>query len=688
VPVTATLGSLGVLVAAVSAVVLAVRGFLAVGRPELASADRFRIPALGVLGGGLLAMLALEMGLLADDFSIEYIANNSAEATPFIYKVASAWASLEGSLVLWGLVLAAFVFAVWLGVSRKDEVDQLGAVALGVLGVVTAFFFGMMLTVSNPFEVCTQIDPRFAGCFESSGLPWTESVAAPAGRGPNPLLQNHPLMAVHPPMLYVGYVGLTVPFAFAIGSLLIGRRGDEWLRRTMTWTRVAWVFLTAGIVLGGLWSYEVLGWGGYWAWDPVENASFFPWLVATAFFHSAAVQMRRGALQAWNYVLVILTFSLTILGTFLTRSGVIQSVHAFTQSSIGPVLLWFLMLVLVGSLGLFAMRSYVVSSAPRLDSLFSREGMILINNLLLSVFAFVVLVGTLYPMVVEAVTGDEVGVGRPFFDRMAIPIGLALALLMAVGPVVPYRKASVSVVWGRVRNPLRFALGTAALAVLLGVRNGWIIIAILLAAFVTGVAVRQLWDAARRRSVKTGRHTAAEAVRVMRGDSPYWGGQIGHIGYVVLLLGIALSSNLSQEGAFDLSPGDSAEFAGYTITYSESFTTVKAQRTEVGADIELRRGGHFISTLEPKLNFYPGSQSPIASPSVDTGLRGDFYISLASIDLVSNDGTTDPNDRIRIETFWRPFIWLVWAGGFLVAGGAVFAWAVRKPARTKEAVGV
>jgi cytochrome c-type biogenesis protein CcmF len=496
------------------------------------------------------------------------------------------------------------------------------------------------------------------------------------GLGPNPLLQNHPLMAIHPPMLYVGYVGLTVPFAFAIGALLLGQQGDAWLRRTRSWTRVAWVFLTAGIVLGGLWSYEVLGWGGYWAWDPVENASFAPWLVATAFLHSAAVQVRRGVLQAWNFILVIAAFSLTILGTFLTRSGVIQSVHSFTQSPIGPALLWFLMFVIVGSLGLFAMRAQTVSSAPRLDSLVSREGMFLINNLLLTVFAFIVIVGTLYPIVVEAITGDTVGVGRPFYDRLAVPIGYALVIAMALGPVVPYRAASLRVVWDRIRLPLQVALAVAALAVVLGQRNGWILVSILLGVFVVGLAVRQLWTQARRAAVKRETSMGAETIRALRGDPSYWGGQIGHIGVAVLVLGIALSSNMAAEGDFTLTPGQSAEFAGHELTYVEPFSREQPNRTELGAIVEVRRGDDLISTLEPRLNQYPTSTQSIASPAVHTGLRGDLYLSLASINAA----------EVRLETYWFPFIWMVWAGGFLVATGAVYSAVVRKPVPQRREV--
>jgi cytochrome c-type biogenesis protein CcmF len=669
----AALGLLGVVVSIVSAAVLTVRGLYGVFRPERAGAASLRWPAIGLLAGGVLAMVALEAALLSDDFTVAYVANNSATTTPFLYKIASAWAALEGSLVLWGLVLGGFTFLVWLGGARRTDPDPLWSGALGIMGLVTAFFYVLMATVSNPFEVCTAT--QGIGCGLESAWPFTSTVQPIEGLGPNPLLQNHPLMAAHPPTLYVGYVGLTVPFAFAISALLRGESGDGWLRRTRLWTRIAWLFLTAGIVLGGLWSYEVLGWGGYWAWDPVENASFMPWLVATAFLHSAAVQLRRGVLQAWNFILVIATFSLTILGTFLTRSGVIVSVHSFTQSPIGPALLWFLMFVLVGSIGLFAMRIHTVASAPRLDSLASREGMFLVNNLLLTLFAFIVLTGTLYPMVIEAITGDQVGVGRPFFDRMAIPLSFALILAMGIGPFTPYRSARPAVVWERIRNPLRVALAGTALMILFGHRNGWQILAVLTGSFVISLSGRQLWTSARRSAAKRNRSILPEMVRVMRSDRSYWGGQIAHVGVVLLAIGIAVSANNSVEGEFDMVPGDTIEFAGHDITFVGPFDRREPNRNVLGATVEIRRGGD-VTTLEPRLNQYPTTTQSIASPAVRTGIRGDLYLSLAAI---------DPS-RITLGIYWFPFIWLVWVGGFMAALGAAWGWLVRAPKRAVKEV--
>ncbi len=670
---TPTIGLLAVVVAVGSALALTVQGFREMRSPRVSRSPILKWSVWGIVGGALVAMSALEIAILRDDFSIEYIANNSATTTPFLFKIATGWAALEGSILLWGLVLAGFVYSVYRQHARRTDADPLGAGALAVLGIITLFFFGLMLTVSNPFRVC--IEAATVGCFEGSGFPWVDTFAPLEGRGPNPLLQNHILMAVHPPTLYVGYVGMSVPFAFAMSALMIGASGSQWLKRTKAWTLVAWAFLTVGIVLGGWWSYEVLGWGGYWAWDPVENASFMPWLIATAFLHSSVVQERRGMLQAWNFVLVITAFALTILGTFLTRSGVIASVHSFTQSPIGPVLLWFLMVILVASFGLFATRVHLVASSPRLDSLASREGVFLVNNLLLAVFTIVVLVGTLYPMFVEAFTGAQVGVGRPFFDRMAIPLSFGLLLAMGIGPVTPYRSAKASVLWERTRTPLRVALAAAALAVVLSYRNPFLLLGILTATFVVAVILRNLYVTARAVSVKTGISLPAATSRVMRNDAGYWGGQLSHLGVAIMAFGIAFSANLAVEATVAMVPGETATVAGYDLRFVERFSRDEPNRFVIGAEIEISRNGKILSTQEPRLNQYAGSSQSIATPAVDESWNGDLYLSLKSIGA----------EGITLGVWWFPFIWLVWAGGLLMGFAVLWSRLARKPEREAAA---
>ena len=671
----AWLGLSAIIVSLGGAVVLIWRGFPALTGRTSVPVDRLRAPALALLGGAVAAMVALEVGLLTDDFSLTYIANNHRIGTPLVYVIASGWAALEGSIVLWGLVLSVFTYTVF----RRAEIagsDDLAVGALSVLGMISVFFFGLMATVANPFEVCSSAGE--VGCQISGWAPWTQADIPLNGRGTNPLLQNHILMAVHPPMLYVGYVGLSVPFAFAIASLAGVHRGSEWLLRTRRWTLTAWSFLTAGIVLGAWWSYEVLGWGGYWAWDPVENASFIPWLLATAFIHSAIVQARRGVLQSWNYILVIGTFAATILGTFLTRSGVIASVHSFTQSAVGPALLAFLAVVLIGSLVLFTTRLHLVASAPRLDSLVSREGAFLLNNLLLAVFAFVVLAGTLFPLLIEAFQGATVGVGRPFFDRWAVPLSFSLILAMGIGPVTPYRLARPAVVWERIRTPFRVGLGAGASVVLFSTRNGYVVVMTLLSTFVVSVIIRHLWDLAGRQAQGRSESRGRSILRLAARDPGYWGGQISHIGVAVLALGIAVSANLVTEGAIELAPGESAQFAGYELVYVSPFTRQEPHRTVVGARIDVREGDRTVASLNPRLNQYEGSLTAIQTPAVRRTLTGDLYISPTRLD----------SSGFAAKVWAYPMQWMIWFGGLIAAAGAAFSLlAIRRSRRIEELTG-
>ena len=652
----ALFGTAGVLAALTGGGLLAVRGIRVArgGKSDLIG------PARLLAAGAIAAMAALEIALIADDFSLSYVANQHSTATPFPFDVATAWAALEGSIVLWGLVLAGFT---WMAVRRyRKAPDSLAAGAVAVMGGVAVFFFGLILTVSNPFEVCTSA--LEVGCAQSSPFPWS-TVAAPAqGPGPNPLLQNHYLMAVHPPVLYLGYVGMTVPFAYAISALALGVPGPEWIRRSHRSTLVAWSFLTLGIVLGGWWAYEVLSWGGYWAWDPVENASFMPWLAATAFIHSGLVQQRRQMLQAWNFVLVIAVFSLTILGTFLTRSGTINSVHSFTQSAIGPALLGFLVLVLVGSFSLFATRSNLVSTSPRVDSFVSREGSFLANNLLLTVYGFVVLVGTIYPLLLEAFTGDQTAVGEPFFNRLAVPLSFLLLLFMGLGPVLPWRGSPPGQLWARVRAPIALGLAAGVATALWVSPVGWVVLAVTFATYVTSGIVGLLLEQSRARSAKGGQSIWREMRRVVVNDQTFWAGQMSHIGVVVVVVGIAFAANLSHHDEVTLEPGDQTEFAGYSIVYESPFQVREPNRLVRGARVTVLRGDDFVASLEPRANFYGSDTTGVVTPAVLSRPWGDLYLTLRDID----------SERVELVLDTSPLIWMIWLGGILTAGGG--AWSV------------
>jgi cytochrome c-type biogenesis protein CcmF len=667
--VIAAVGLLCVLIALGAAGVLTWRGLGAAHSGEV-NRNHLIQPATVLLIAGIAAFACLELAIISHDFSIKYVANTTSRDTPLIFLLASGWAALEGSIVLWGVALGGFV---WLVARRTRGGDRLAAGAVGIMGLVAIFWFGLMATVANPFEICT-VPAVDAGCNGSSWSPLAAAMAPLDGRGANPLLQNHILMAVHPPLLYVGFVGFTVPFAFAIAALWLRQTGSRWLDVTHRWSLISWVFLTVGILLGAWWSYEVLGWGGYWAWDPVENAAFLPWLVATAFIHSAAVQRKRGMLQAWNVVLVISTFALTVLGTFLTRSGVIFSVHSFTQSAVGPALLWFLGIVVVGGFGLFAARADVVGSSPRLDSLASREGVFLANNLLLTLFAFTVLLGTMLPLLVEAFGGNQVTVGRPFFDRAAIPLSFALLLAMGIGPVTPYRSARGEIVWERIRPGLVVGLAAGALTVVNGVRSVPVVIAVILGGFVVATIVRHylMRVAAVRRS---GSGWLGAAGRVINHEPGFWGGQISHLGMALAAVAIAASSGIAVRQSVTLAAGESMVVDEYCIEYLGPFTRVEANRSVSGVEVALMRADCStpVKLMRPRLNRYPHADQAVATPDVRTGFVDDVYLSLSSL---TSGGT------VSLEMFVFPLMWFLWFGGIVAALGGLIA--LRARHRTRE----
>ncbi|MBS3942442.1 MAG: heme lyase CcmF/NrfE family subunit [Actinobacteria bacterium] len=638
-------GSSGLLTALVGAVGTAAVAGVSVRRPR---ARRHLRTASRVMGlGAVVALAALWTALLTDDFSIAYTAGNHARATPLLYTVATAWAGLEGSLLVWSGVLVGFCVLLVRQVGRDDP---LGLLAVAVTAAITVFFLVMVAVAADPFA---PVDPVPAD-----------------GPGPNPLLQNHVLMAVHPPLLYLGYIGMTVPFAFGIGALILGHAGREWVARTRTWTLVAWTFLTAGILVGALWSYEVLGWGGYWAWDPVENASLLPWLTATGFLHSAIVQERRGLLRSWNVVLVLLTFVLTILGTFITRSGVVASVHSFTQSAVGPWLLGLLIGVSLIGLGLYAWRASDLDTGVRLDHALSREGAFLVNNLLLTFLAGLVLLGTMYPVLVEAFTGAQVSVGRPFFDRFAVPVGLVLLAAMGVGPLLPYRTSRPGQVWRRVRPALTAGAAAAAALLALGVRHPWVVLTAGAAGFVLASLVV---DSARRRRRERGGARASLAARL-----GWWGGQVAHAGVAVIAVAIAVTGGLATSETVTLEVGDTAVAHGYELRFEGLVERDEPNRIVREAPVTIVRDGRELGTYGPSLNEFRNQPAAIGTPSVRTRPTEDLYLALRDLQP----------ERIVLEVIRFPFMWLLWAGSALLLAGGAVAVAGRVVARRVSAAAV
>ena len=601
------------------------------------------------------ANLAMIHALVARDFSISYVAQVGSHATPLLITVISLWSALEGSILFWGWVLAGYTaLAVYL--NRVRISGSLVPYATAVMLGVGAFFYLLLLLPANPFQ-----------------LVWPTPADGP---GPNPLLQNHWLMAVHPPLLYLGYVGMTVPFAFAIGALLSGRLDETWIRATRRWTVVAWGFLSLAIMAGMWWSYEVLGWGGYWAWDPVENASFMPWLTATAFLHSIMVQERRGMLKVWNLSLVIATFLLTILGTFLTRSGIISSVHAFTQGTIGYYFLGFIAVVLAFSLAVLAGRSAELRAAGHLDAAASRETVFLVNNLLLTAFTFTVLLGTLFPLLADAVQGVQVSVGAPFFNRMTVPIMMALIFLMGVGPVLPWRRADPDELKRRFIVPAAAFMAVVAGSLIFGLRQPYTIVAFGFAAFALAANIGEFVAPALKRVRAHGEFILLALLRVVNANRRRYGGYVAHIGVLLMAAGIAASSTFKIERNVTLRQGEVLEFKGYRLRFDELWGREEPQRFVIGADIAISREGGSESILQPRLNLY-GANQPITTPAVRSRPHEDVYVTLMA--WSAEEGATP---TVTIRAIVEPLLVWIWIGGLIVGLGALISlWPDRRRRR-------
>ncbi|MFZ5482180.1 MAG: heme lyase CcmF/NrfE family subunit [Myxococcota bacterium] len=577
----------------------------------------------------LAANLVMEYALLTHDFSVKYVAQVGSLATPLHITIVSLWSSLEGSILFWGLILGGYLAAAtWRnGEDNPDVMTWATATWLAT----AAFFCFLVAGPANPF------------------VPGPVDVPTD-GPGPNPLLQNHVLMIVHPPMLYLGYVGMTVPFGIAVGALAAGRLGAAQLQPLRAWLLVPWTFLTAGIVLGGWWAYEVLGWGGYWAWDPVENASLLPWLTATAGLHAAMLPARRGALKGWTVTLVMASFLLTLLGTFMTRSGVFNSVHSFSQSDIGPTLLAFIAVCLVGSVVLLAARLDKLEGEGATPAVVSRESVFLLNNLLFVALTFTVLLGTTYPLVAEAVRGVKLSVGEPYFNRMAVPVGVAILFLMGVGPALPWGVATKDRLKESLLLPLGVAVGATAAGWVLGARDPWPAATLFCGGFATAVTLKELFGS-----------------RALRRTGAY----VVHLGVIVMILAISMSSSYRTDTEIVLAKGDCAVFEGHRICFTEARTVREAHRERQVAVIDVDG-----KVMEPAMNDY-GMGSPIGSPDVWTRPTYDLYLSLMNIQ----------EDSIGLHVFRTPFVMWLWVGaGVSVLGAGMALWPRRKAATAPAAV--
>ncbi len=591
-----------------------------------------------------LSAFALFYALISRDFSLHYVVNYTSSDLPFFYTITAFWAGQAGSLLFWVWLLSIFlVVVVWQ--ARRGNRQLLPYILATNLGVI--FFFVLLLVFySNPFAKL--------------------HVTAGEGRGLNPLLQN-PGMVFHPPLLFLGYVGFTIPFSFAIAALITGNLGDKWIKSTRRWTLFSWFFLTLGNLTGAAWAYVELGWGGYWAWDPVENAAFMPWLTSTAFLHSVMIQEKRGMLKKWNIVLIVLTFALTIFGTFITRSGIISSVHSFGVSRIGPFFLVFLAIVISGSIALLLFRLPALKGRDRLDSLLSKESSFLFNNLILVSMAFAIFWGTVFPLISEALTGDKISVGPPFFNQVIVPIGLFLLLLIGVCPLIAWHRASFSNFKKSFLIPTIISLiGGIVLLIVFAITGVYVFLYLTLSIFVTFTILVEFYRGVKaRRQAKGGNVFSNLWVLVIRNRRRY-GGYIIHLGVVMIVLGITGSSGFKQEKVMNLKRGEKSNFGSYVIMY-EDFSNYTTENKEVTqAVLGVYKHGQKITTLLPGRFLYFADRQSTSEVAVYSTLSEDLYVILNGY---------DENQDISVKIFVNPLVVWIWNGGIVIAlGFAIVIW--------------
>jgi len=597
--------------------------------------------ALGVFGLITFALLLLVYAFLTFDFSVRYVAMNTNLTTPFYYRITAVWGALEGSIVLWAWMLSVYTLIVVL--RHRHNAREFYPWVLTVMLGVLAFFLLVMTVPAPPFQ---RLSPVPAD-----------------GRGLNPLLEDTG-MITHPVALYLGFTGFTVPFAFAIAALATGRVGDRWITLTRRWTIVAWYFLALGLLIGGWWSYHVLGWGGYWAWDPVENAAFMPWLTGTALLHSVMVQERRRMLKLWNIGLVILTFALTLFGTFLTRSGVLASVHAFTQGTVGVFFLAFLSLVVLTGLALLAWRWDMLSAEGELDSVVSRESAFLLNNVLLVAATFTVFFGTVFPLLSEAVRGVKVSVGAPFFNQVNVPLFLGLIFLMGVGPLIAWRRASRDNLHRNFLWPVIVGVASASLFFALGARSALAVVTLALTVFVSATIAVDYVRATRARARMGEALLRAMSGLLVRQNRRY-GGFVIHLGVLIIAAGITGSQAWSVQREATVKRGEAIELAGYTVRFDGISAREAGNHFLVESRFSISNGGIGVRELRPAKKFYPQEQSPIARVEYRLGFLEDVYLVLGDF---ARDGT-QATVKVQVN---RMVSW-IWIGGVVLTLGTVLA---------------
>jgi cytochrome c-type biogenesis protein CcmF len=606
-------------------------------QPVLASA-RHSLWALNAMV--LLAAIALWSALFQSDFSLEYVAHYSSTTLPAVYKFTALWGGQQGSLLWWTLLLTTFISVAAFQNRRRNP--ETAPFALAVMAGVAVFFLFMLNFVTRPFELLA--NPPLEGA------------------DLNPLLQNY-WMAIHPPSLYTGYVSSTIPFGFAAAALITGRLDDSWIRTTRRWAIFSWFFLTLGNMFGARWAYEVLGWGGYWAWDPVENAAFMPWLVMTAYLHSVMIQERKDMLKVWNLVLIGLAFALTIFGTFLTRSGVISSVHSFTQSGLGPYFMAFLVIVVGFYIALLLYRLKDLRSPAELESYLSREAAFLFNNLVLVGIAFAVFWGTIFPVLSEAFRGVKITVGPPFFDKVNGPLALMLVFLMGVGPLIAWRRASRRNLVQSFTLPVSVGVVCGLIAAVFGIHQWYALCAMSLAAFAFTTVMVEL-----RRGVWARRHMVGEStqraiVNLVAKNNRRYGGYLIHVGVLVAFVGVVASSFFRTEVKQSVRQGQSFTVGPYRMVYRGLLSLDSPHLETLSARIDVMKNGALVDSIEPARLFYKRPEQPATKVAIRSTPLADLYVVLAGYD--------DKTATATFEVFLTPLVWWLWAGGLTMALGTV-----------------
>ncbi len=608
-------------------------------RPEFLASAKHGV--LVVAGLTTLAVSILEWALLTHQFRFEYVANHVSGNQPAFYTVSALWGGQEGSLLFWVWLLGLFSAAVL--IQQAGQRKHLVPWVIAFMAFTQAFFFALLIFISGPFTL----------------LPQTPA----DGIGLNPLLQD-PGMFIHPVTQYLGYVGFTVPFAFALAALVTGDLGYDWIRTTRRWALFAWLFLSLGLLFGMRWAYVELGWGGYWGWDPVENAALIPWLTGTAYLHSIMIQEKRGMLKVWNLVLIMLTFLLCILGTFITRSGVIQSVHAFGVSSMGPLFLAYIAAVLVVFAYLMYLRMDKLKEENRLDSFLSREATFLLNNLILLGAAVATLWGTIFPMLSEMVAGKQITVAAPFFNQINGPIFLALIVLMGVCTLIGWRRASPEHLKRNFVPPLLGAAGATILLVALGVRDPYGLAAFAAAAFVLGAVTLEFYRGIRARMRMYRENVAVAPVQLVNKNRRRYGGYIVHIGVILAVVGIVGSTFFQSEIQKNVMPGESVALGQYVLQFQKLKMTQENNAQVIGADLVVFENGAPVDTMRPIKAYYPAADQMTTEVAVRTTLREDLYVILAGW---NDDGSA------TLKVIINPLVVWLWIGFIVFIGGTLIA---------------